>query len=32
MLRSVDELKGYTIEATDGDVGEVVQFYFDDEK
>ena len=32
MLRSVDELKGYTIEATDGDVGEVVQFYFDDGK
>jgi hypothetical protein len=32
MLRSVNELKGYTIEATDGDVGEVVEFYFDDEK
>ena len=32
MLRSANELKGYTIEATDGDIGEVVQFYFDDEK
>jgi len=32
MLRSVKELKGYKIEATDGDVGEVVQFYFDDDK
>jgi hypothetical protein len=32
MFRSVNELKGYTIEATDGDIGEVVQFYLDDEK
>jgi hypothetical protein len=32
MVRSASELKGYTIEATDGDIGEVVQFYFDDEK
>jgi hypothetical protein len=32
MIRSASELKGYTIEATDGDIGEVVQFYFDDEK
>ncbi|HEX6435703.1 MAG TPA: PRC-barrel domain-containing protein, partial [Candidatus Binatia bacterium] len=32
MLRSANELKGYTIEATDGDIGEVIQFYFDDEK
>jgi hypothetical protein len=32
MIRSVSELKGYTIEASDGDIGEVLQFYFDDEK
>ena len=32
MLRSVNDLKGYAIEATDGEVGEVVEFYFDDEK
>ena len=32
MLRGANELKGYTIEASDGDIGEVVQFYFDDEK
>jgi PRC-barrel domain len=32
MLRSVNDLKGYTIHATDGDVGEVVEFYFDDEE
>ena len=32
MLRSVNDLKGYSIHATDGDVGEVVEFYFDDEK
>lgn len=31
MLRSVDELKGYAVEATDGEVGSVVEFYFDDE-
>jgi len=32
MLRSANELKGYTIEATDGNIGEVMQFYFDDDK
>jgi hypothetical protein len=32
MLRSTNELNGYTIHATDGDIGEVVQFYFDDER
>jgi len=32
MLRSVNDLKGCTIVATDGDVGEVVEFYFDDER
>jgi hypothetical protein len=31
MLRSVKYLKGYRIEAKDGDIGEVVEFYFDDE-
>jgi hypothetical protein len=32
MLKSVSDLKGCTIEATDGDVGDVEEFYFDDEK
>ena len=32
MIRSASELKGYTIRASDGDIGEVMQFYFDDEK
>lgn len=32
MLRDASELKGYTIKATDGDIGEAVQFFFDDEK
>ncbi len=31
MLRSVKELEGYTINATDGDVGHVKDCYFDDE-
>ncbi|MEO7889701.1 MAG: PRC-barrel domain-containing protein [Vicinamibacterales bacterium] len=31
MLRSVKDLKGYAIKATDGDVGRVHDFYFDDE-
>lgn len=31
MLRSVNELKGFKIVAADGDIGEVEQFYFDDE-
>lgn len=31
MLRSLNALKGYTIGATDGDVGKVLTFYFDDE-
>ncbi|MEO8848289.1 MAG: PRC-barrel domain-containing protein [Casimicrobiaceae bacterium] len=30
MLRSVKDLKGYAIRATDGDIGHVVDFYFDD--
>ena len=30
MLRSVKELTGYAIRATDGDVGKVDDFYFDD--
>jgi len=30
MLRSIKELRGYTIRATDGDVGKVRTFYFDD--
>ncbi len=31
MLRSVEELNGYTVEATDGEVGSVAEFYFDDD-
>jgi hypothetical protein len=31
MLRSLDELIGYTIEASDGDIGKVSDFLFDDE-
>ncbi len=32
MLRSISDLKGTSIEATDGDIGHVEEFYFDDEK
>lgn len=32
MLRSVNDLEGYAIEASDGKVGKVIEFYFDDEK
>ncbi len=32
MLRSLNELEGYTASATDGDVGSVVNFLFDDER
>jgi hypothetical protein len=31
MLRSANALKGYSIHATDGDIGYVDQFYFDDQ-
>ncbi len=31
MLRSMNEMKGYTIAATDGEIGSVLTFYFDDE-
>ncbi|KPN90559.1 PRC-barrel domain-containing protein [Pseudomonas nunensis] len=31
MLRSLQDLEGFTIGATDGDIGEVKDFYFDDE-
>jgi hypothetical protein len=31
MLRSVTHLQGATIHATDGEIGKVDQFYFDDE-
>jgi hypothetical protein len=31
MLNSVEQLKGYTVRATDGDVGSVREFYFDDD-
>ena len=31
MLRSVNDLRGFSIGATDGDVGQVDEFYFDDE-
>ena len=30
MLRSIEELHGYTIHATDGDIGTVHAFFFDD--
>ena len=32
MIRDASDLSGYTIKATDGDIGEVVEFFFDDEK
>ena len=32
MLRSVNNLKGFKIFATDGEIGDVEQFYFDDER
>ena len=31
MLRNVNHLKGFAIRATDGEIGTVEQFYFDDE-
>lgn len=31
MLRNVTHLKGFVIQATDGEIGKVDQFYFDDE-
>ena len=31
MLRNMQELKSYTIAATDGDVGELTDAYFDDQ-
>jgi hypothetical protein len=30
MLRSMNDLQGFTIGATDGDIGRVDAFYFDD--
>lgn len=30
MLRSIKELEGYTVGATDGDIGQIKDFYFDD--
>jgi hypothetical protein len=32
MLRSLNELNGYAVHATDGDIGKVSEFYFDDIK
>jgi len=32
MLRSIKELEGYTIRATDGDIGQVNDFFFEDDK
>ena len=32
MLRSMKDLEGYTIRATDGDIGQVNDFYFEDDK
>ena len=31
MIRSVKDLEGFTIGATDGAIGKVTDFYFDDE-
>ena len=31
MLRTVNELDGIAVEATDGPLGELVDFYFDDQ-
>ena len=30
MLHTMNELEGYTVGATDGDIGHVKDFYFDD--
>ena len=32
MLRNTNDLQGYAIQATDGSIGQVKDFYFDDEK
>ena len=32
MLHNISDLKGYTIRATDGEIGAVQDFYFDDER
>ncbi len=32
MLRSMKDLEGYAIRATDGDVGHVKDFYFDERR
>src|SRR5690349_25144073 len=32
MLHNINELKGYSISATDGEIGQVEDFYFDDDK
>jgi uncharacterized protein YrrD len=32
MLRSTNDLENYTIHATDGTIGHVTDFYFDDER
>jgi hypothetical protein len=32
MLRSIKSMIGYTIKATDGDIGKAIDFYFDDEQ
>ena len=32
MLRSLKELEGYSVTATDGDIGTVVDFFFDDQR
>lgn len=32
MLRSINELKGFDVVATSGEIGDVKQFYFDDER
>ena len=32
MLRNLKDLQGYALRATDGDVGTVKDFYFDDDR
>jgi hypothetical protein len=32
MLRALDEMKGFVLAATDGEIGKLIDCYFDDEK
>ena len=31
MLRTINELQGFAIQATDGEIGSIKDFYFDEE-